>query len=180
MKSTFPFTILLLLALLSTFVTSCATSNAKPSYPNSYPSGDDSGSYPSDAENPGKPVQIFLPPAESADPDNPYAPLPIDKDLLTDKVYIQSSEVPLLVNFPPEFGLALHGSLPTPCHFLRVKINPPDEKNNIYIEVYSVTNPEVVCAQTLQSFDANIPLKNLIPGHYLIWVNGEKISEIDA
>jgi len=148
--------------------------DGQPSYPNSYPSDP---SYPS---NSGKPVQEYLPPAQPANPDNPYAPLPGDKNLQTDKVYLDLSEIQTTSPFPPEYQVALRGSLPTPCHSLRVEIKPPDEQNNIYIEVYSVADPNAVCAQVLQSFDVAVPLKNLIPVLYKVWLNGNQIAEIEG
>lgn len=168
---------LFLLILTSACASSPATPSApggQPSYPNSYPSDP---SYPSSSD---KPVQTYLPPAQPADPDNPYAPLPDDNKLSAGNLYLESAEVLVLESYPPQFRLSLHGSLPTPCHALRVKIDPPDENNNIYINAYSVADPGMVCAQVLQSFDAAVPLKNLIPGRYVVWVNGEKIAEIDA
>ncbi len=149
--------------------------NAQPAYPNnSYPSDP---SYPSNSDNP---VQPSLSSAQPADPDNPYAPLPGDDRLSAGNVYLDSAEVLVMESYPPQFRLSLRGSLPTPCHALRVKIDPPDENNNIYIHAYSVADPGRVCAQVLQSFEAAVPLKNLIPGRYVVWVNGEKIAEIDG
>lgn len=186
---------LLISLLLLLFTSACAqsptdskSSATQPSYPGSYSSDSNlpsetrsaDPSYPSDSGNTGKPVQTLLPPAQSVDPNNPYAPLPGDEALLRDKVYPETTEVRVMESFPPQFMLALRGSLPTPCHFLRVQINPADKKNNIYVEVYSVSDPNMVCAQVLQSFEASVPLKDLIPGHYIVWVNGEKITEIDA
>lgn len=174
-----PVTLFTMLMLMLT--SACATSpaepsgpNAQPSYPSSYPS---EPSYPS---NSSKPVQEYLPPAQPADPNNPYAPLPGDKDLQTDKVYLDSSDIQTVSTFPPEYLIVLQGSLPTPCHFLRIQIDPPDQNNNIYIKAYSVTDPNMTCAQTLQSFEATLPLKDLIPVRYAVWINGEKIAEIDG
>jgi hypothetical protein len=159
----------LCLLLLSS---ACASEpNEQPSYPNSYPS------YPS---NSGKPVQEYLPPAQSADPNNPYAPLPGDARLQIDTVYLNSSELQTVSTFPPEYMLVLQGSLPTPCHALRVKISPSEETNTLTINVYSVTDSNTVCTQVLQPFSAEVPIRNLIPIRYKVVLNGEEIAEIDG
>ncbi|MCS6992550.1 MAG: hypothetical protein N2117_14710 [Anaerolineales bacterium] len=162
---------LLLLALLSACANPSQGDNPQPAYPNAYPS------YPSGS---GKPVQTYLPPAQPADPDNPYAPLPADANLQTGPVYLDDYELQPVSNLPPEYTLALRGSLPTPCHALRVRVNVSQEQNRLDVEVYSVSDPNAICTQVLQSFDAQVPIKNLIPGRYTVWLNGEKIGEIDG
>jgi len=81
---------------------------------------------------------------------------------------------------PPQIMLVLRGSLPTPCHHLRVAVNAPDAANRITIEVYSVVDPNRVCVQVLAPLDANIPLGSFAAGHYSVWVNGEQIGEFDS
>lgn len=161
-----------LLTLFLLLLTSACSpgSGEQPSYP-SYPS------YPSDS---GNPVQIYLPPAEPANPDNPYAPLPDDAKLQTDKAYIESHELQTVSSFPPEYLLALKGSLPTPCHALRVKVSPSDETNTLTIDVYSVADPNMICTQVLHPFEAQVPIRNLIPVRYKVILNGEQIAEIDG
>lgn len=166
--------ILLLTLSLLLLTSACSSTSDGPS---SYPS------YPSNAENPPNgqnPVQIYLPPAEPANPDNPYAPLPEDARLQTDMAYIESHELQTVSTFPPEYLLVLQGSLPTPCHALRARISPPDETNALVIEVYSVTDPNAICTQVLQPFNAEIPIRNLIPGRYKVFLNDKQIAEIDG
>lgn len=188
MKPLLTFLSLSLLLLAS----ACATSPAAPensdeqpscpySYPSSYPNSSPScAPFPLDAGESAQAYPSLAQTAQPADPNNPHAPLPEDAKLESDTAYLDSSELQTVSTFPPEYLLVLSGSLPTPCHALRVKIDPPDEKNNLNIEVYSVADPNMVCAQVIQSFEASIPLKNLIPGRYVVWLNGEKIAEIDG
>ncbi len=147
-------------------------SNTPAAYPNqSYPS------YPSDS---GKPIQTALPAAQPANPENPYAPLPGDFKLQADKAYLESHELQTISMFPPEYLLVLKGTLPTPCHALRVQITPSEETNTLAINVYSVTDPNAVCTQVLQPFNAEVPIRNLIPVRYKVFLNGEQIAEIDG
>jgi hypothetical protein len=76
--------------------------------------------------------------------------------------------------------LVLEGELPTPCNLLRVVVNPPDEQNRIYIDVYSVSDPEEICIQVLDPFEANIGLGSFQSGHYSVWVNDEMIGKFDS
>jgi len=75
--------------------------------------------------------------------------------------------------------LNVAGALPTPCHELRVEISDPDEQNRIYIEVYSVSEPDKICVQVLEPFDESIPLEGFPSGEYSVWVNGEEVGEIN-
>ncbi len=123
-----------------------------------------------------------LPPpdAETPMPVTPFSPLSGDAKFERGDVFIESKDLLVMESFPPQFALQLTGSLPTPCHQLRVKTNPPDAENRIDIEVYSVVNPGMMCAQVLSPFEANVQLGSFPAGHYSVWVNGEKIGEFDA
>ena len=76
--------------------------------------------------------------------------------------------------------MLIKGFLPTPCHVLRANIAGPDTENNIYIELYSLTDPEVDCAQVLRAFNEEINLGSYPEGSYWIWVNEEKIGNFDS
>ena len=111
---------------------------------------------------------------------NPYAPQPGDDALLRGDVYPDSAQVLTLESFPVQIVLNLKGNLPDPCHQLRVVVGQPDGQNRIAVDVYSVTDPDKVCAQVLAPFEANVNLGSFQTGHYTIWVNGEQVGEFDA
>ena len=54
---------------------------------------------------------------------------------------------------PAHFFLSLNGNLPTPCHMLRIKVNPPDAANRIMLEVNSLADANRMCAEVLKPFD---------------------------
>jgi hypothetical protein len=83
-------------------------------------------------------------------------------------------------SFPPQFMLSLKGNLPTPCHQLRVNVNPPDADNKIMVDVYTVSNPDMICAQVLQPFSETIELGTFPGGHYSVCVNGQLAGEFDS
>ena len=83
-------------------------------------------------------------------------------------------------SFPVQIMLSLSGSLPTPCNQLRVVNHPPNDENQIHVDVYSVIDPTQVCVQVLEPFDANIGLGSFPTGHYTVWVNGEMVGEFDS
>ena len=103
-----------------------------------------------------------------------------DGNLARGNVTIDRSELLVMESYPIQVTLVLGGSLPTPCHELRVIAKPPDEENRIQVEAYSVTDPAQLCAQALEAFEANIGLGSFQSGHYSVWVNGEKAGEFDA
>jgi hypothetical protein len=134
------------------------------------------------APQPGKPMPpmyieplatptVGIPPS----PPSPYDPKAEDARWMRGEVYLQRSDVLVLESYPPRYVLSLQGSLPTPCHQLRIRVQPPDAQNRVFIEVYSVADPNKMCIQVLQDFAVQYPL-NLPPGDYTFWVNGEKVG----
>jgi hypothetical protein len=112
--------------------------------------------------------------------ENPYAPQPGDDQLARGSAFINSADLLLMESFPIQVTMILRGSLPTPCHNLRAVITPPDANNNINIVTYSVADPNAICAQVLQSFEASISLGSFPPAHYTVSVNGERVGEFDT
>ena len=111
---------------------------------------------------------------------DPFAPQPGDSTLTRGNVFIQEIDLVIRESFPPQIALNLNGELPTPCHQLRVQIGEPDAENRINVEVYSVVDPDVVCIQVLEPFDANVNLGTFPSGHYSVWVNEELAGEFDS
>jgi hypothetical protein len=143
-----------------------------PSYPNLIEVTKQPASYPNMIE----PTQ---PP--SSDPINTtYRPEPGDSGFTRGEAFIDSSDLLIMESNPIQVALALKGNLPTPCNKLRVVASPPDEQNRIQVEVYSVIDPDQMCAQVLEPFEANVNLGSFPSGHYIVWVNEEKVGEFDA
>lgn len=144
---------LLLIALLS----ACASQD-KPSSPDQ----------PTSSETPADPVAVD------------YLPQPGDSALARDGASLDAYQLLTLESYPPQFNLALTGSLPTPCHQLRVAVSPPDAGNKIAVEVYAVVDPNAVCAQVVQPFEVTVPLGGYPSGHYFLHINGNQATEFDA
>jgi hypothetical protein len=75
--------------------------------------------------------------------------------------------------------LFLSGTLPTPA-INCVTVSRPDEKNQIYVETYSVFDPSEICIQVLESFEENIPLGSFSSGSqitYTVFVNGQSVGQ---
>lgn len=106
-----------------------------------------------------------------------YAPQAGDSALVRDTAYIDSAELLQLESFPVQVVVKITGAVPTPCHQLRVAVPQPDAQGNIAIEVYSVVDPNRICAQVLKEFDASVPLSGLAPGGYTVLVNGKQVGE---
>jgi NADPH-dependent ferric siderophore reductase len=99
--------------------------------------------------------------------------------LLRSKFFLDKNGTSI-VKLDGQFAVDLKGSLPTPCNQPRMVVAPPDPQNRIALEAYSVIDPNRVCNQMVQPFEATITLGKLPQGHYTVWVNGEEIGEIDA
>jgi hypothetical protein len=93
--------------------------------------------------------------------------------------YINDVQLMIMESYPVQISLAVSGDLPTPCNELRYAIEQPDEENRIYVEVYSVIDPGMMCVQVLDPFAKNIslPVQGLPDGTYAVYVNGELVGE---
>ena len=111
---------------------------------------------------------------------SPFAPKPGDDQLTRGEVYLDEASLLIRESFPPQIVLVLRGNLPTPCHELRAEIAPPDQENNIAVEVYSVVDPDTVCVQVLEPLEEQIELGTFPSGHYSVWVNGQLAGEFDS
>jgi hypothetical protein len=111
---------------------------------------------------------------------NPFAPQPGDADLTRGNIYINESSLVIRESYPPQISLSISGDLPTPCNQLRAEVSPPDQENNIKVDVYTVIDPDKVCIQVLEPFEENIDLGTFPTGHYAVWVNGEKAGDFDS
>ncbi len=111
---------------------------------------------------------------------DPLAPFPGEEDMQRGEAFIEESDIVIMESFPPQYLLHLVGNLPTPCHYLRAKLNEPDAQNQILVEVYTVFNSDEVCAQTLHPFEVNLNLGSYKTGKYAVLINGERVGEIDA
>jgi len=73
---------------------------------------------------------------------------------------------------PPRAAIRFVGSMPSVCNELRIDISEPDEEYNVFIEVYSLVNPDVQCDNVFQQFEASVLMGAYSPGRYSVWVNG--------
>ncbi len=118
----------------------------------------------------------LLEPALLVQEENNYAPKPEDAGWQKAGVVINS------VNLAedPSTGRALvlfNGSMPTPCHELRIEVSYPSFDSEVFIKVYSVLKPSLVCENVLRQFDAQIKLGVYSAGVYSVWVNGLQIGD---
>ena len=110
--------------------------------------------------------------------DNPYAPKPEDANKQIAGVTMTS--INLLERFdldPVRVEVDFLGSLPSVCNILRVKVNPPDDKHQVFIDVYSLIDPNVQCDNVFQQFNASILLGVYSTGRFTVWVNGGLIGD---
>ena len=114
-------------------------------------------------------------------PESPsYSPNPMDINFQRGTVFISESQLILRESFPVQVALELSGELPSPCHQLRVNVQPPDEENKILVEAYTVINPKLNCIQVLKPFEQIVELGTFPGGHYTVWVNETLIGEFDT
>ena len=136
-------------------------------------------SYPNEPSYPNAPSYPNKPGADNSG-QQPYAPQPGDAALTRGEAFIDSTDLLVMESYPVQIMLTLRGSLPTPCNQLRVVASPPNKKNRIMVDVYSVIDTGQICIQVLEPFDVNIGLGSFPTGHYTVWINGEMVGEFDS
>lgn len=110
---------------------------------------------------------------------SPLDPLPNESEMARGNVFVDESSVVLMESYPVQAALLVSGSLPTPCHELRATVSEPDEENKIYVELFSITDPNMACIQMLEQFSTSIPLGSYTSGSYTVYLNGEEVGEIN-
>lgn len=112
-------------------------------------------------------------------PVSPLEPIPGEEKMVRGSVFIDATDILLLESYPVQVILKVSGNLPTPCHALRAKVSEPNEKREIHVELYSLTDPGAICIQVLQPFETSIPLGSYESGEYTIFVNREEVGKVD-
>lgn len=166
------------LTFIAVLLTACATAQIQPATTDEPKSPPTKVAVPSAIESLSAPVSNETPAAAESTP-SPLDPLPDEENMIRGEAFVESAEVILLESFPVQVNLAVKGTLPTPCHLLRAEVGEPDETGRIDVELYSLTEPGVVCIQMLQPFDTTIPLGSYPSGSYKVYVNGEEVGEFD-
>lgn len=128
---------------------------------------------------PDSPVSSDMTP-EGDMPKAPYLPQPEDSALERAPAFLDSADLLIMESFPPQYLLNLSGALPTPCHALRVVVAPLTTENVINVEVYSVVDPSLICAQVLQPFSQGINLGSFPAGKYSVQIKDGPTLEIEA
>jgi len=126
--------------------------------------------------DPSEPVSSDGQPVGEA-PFSPLDPIPGEETMRRGEVVIGKSEVLVMESYPLQVMLSIQGTLSTPCHHLRAKVEKPDIENRIQVELYSLVDPNEICVQILEDFETNLPLGSYPDGSYTIWLNGIQVGE---
>jgi hypothetical protein len=167
-------------ALLSVLLAACAPGGSSQPTEHPAPTGTPAPTE-TPAPTPGLDEPVTGEPGDGATPEPaPWEPAPGDLSLERAPAYVEGADVLVLESFPVQIVLNLHGSLPTPCHHLRVAVAEPDARHQIAVEVYSVADPGQMCTQNIVPFEVSINLGSFASGDYTILVNGEAVGEFTS
>jgi len=110
--------------------------------------------------------------------DNPYAPKIEDVGLVRAGIILTSIHLSERTDLnPARIQINFLGSMPRTCNEFRLQVTPPDKEYRIFIEAYSMTDPETKCENVFQQFETDILLGAYSPGRYTIWVNNEYVGD---
>jgi hypothetical protein len=110
--------------------------------------------------------------------ENPYAPKNEDMKLIRAGVILTSIHLSERIDLDPaRVEVGFLGSMPSVCNDLRLQIEPPDKEYRIFIEAYSVADPNINCENVFQQFETSILLGVYSPGRYLVLVNNQYVGD---
>lgn len=110
--------------------------------------------------------------------DNPYAPRPEDISMQIGGVVLTSSGlVEQTESTPTRVKLNILGMLPRACSELRMDVADPNEQYQIFVNVYSLVNPNIKCENVFQQFEAAVLLGVYSAGRYTVWVNNQLVGD---
>ena len=110
--------------------------------------------------------------------ENPYTPRPEDTSKRRGEVLLTSMNLSERAELTPlQNELRILGSMPSTCSELRIKVNPPNDTYQIFIEIYSVVDPNLKCENVFQQFNATLLLGIYSAGRYTIWVNDNFVGD---
>ena len=122
---------------------------------------------PTQEPTPASPAPYRITPDE-----NPYEPDLKDVGMQVAVVTVTSVIISEKYEYtPPRAAIVIAGYMPSVCNELRIKINPPDEQFRVFVETYSLIDPDLQCDNVFQQFEAEILLGIYSSGRYTIWVN---------
>jgi hypothetical protein len=108
-----------------------------------------------------------------------FSPRPGDERLEQGPVFLGGSELVELPSYPPRYLLRLRGSLPTPCHQLRVVASRDEARAQILVEVYSLKDPGAICVQVVTPFETDVALEAVVRPYEVV-VNGQSAGIIGS
>lgn len=91
-------------------------------------------------------------------------------------VYVDSTEIIYLESYPVQVQLLVKGSLPTPCHQPVFEVQ--DFGTSIAVDLWSLADPEQMCAQVLEPFELTIALGSWESANLPVLLNGEEIGRV--
>ncbi len=165
---------ILLISILLLALTACSGSGAQAP-------AEDKGLEASETSTPARATQT--PPAPVEQPSvegpaySPLEPLPDEDKMIRGGVSVGTSDIIMLESFPVQVTLNASGMLPTPCNMPRAEVTGPDADNNIYVEMWTLVEPDAVCIQVLQPFEVSIPLGSYESGSYTVILNDKEVGE---
>jgi hypothetical protein len=110
--------------------------------------------------------------------ENPYAPRTSDLGKQIAGVTLTSINLSERLDLDPSrVVVGFLGLMPSVCNELRIDTQPPDNQFRIFIEVYSLHDPNLSCDRVFQQFEVSIMLGTYSRGRYTIWVNENLIGD---
>lgn len=116
---------------------------------------------------------------QSADLSGAYPVMAGDENKASGNFFADRFELRANATDPTKTDLFAVGSLPTPCNEIRAFVNPPNENQEIFVVVYSVTDKDKICTQVIQPYEGVVTtLTGFQAGTYTVIANDQPVGEV--
>jgi hypothetical protein len=99
-------------------------------------------------------------------------------EMVRGTVFIEGMDLISPESYNEPATLVVQGYLPTPCNIFSADVSAPNENGEIQIDAYSLAPIGAACIDVIQDFTSEVPLGQLPPGSYSVWVNGENVGDV--
>jgi hypothetical protein len=135
--------------------------------PNDLEPGDPMDIYPAPNQDSGQALFNFYPPAQD------------DARMQRGNFFFEAATLRPRGSEPGTADLFVEGTLPTPCNQVRVNVNAPDANNRIVVELYSVSDPDMMCIQVIEPFAGQVATLGGYPtGTYPVVIGDQTVGEL--
>ena len=88
-------------------------------------------------------------------------------DRVRGPAFVEDVQFVFLESYPVQVRATIVGNLPTPCHEAVAEVTDSDG-TTVTVDVYSLVDPQAVCAEVLDPFEVTVEVGSFETGEYVL------------